>query len=150
MDTKRIITKLQITYYAFYVLAVALYLCFAKLFKMGFEPLLPNSVRGMILQYVVIFYTIIAVAGGLWLFKKYLDKIRTLPNKEHTWQLYQRAALIQILAVGIGMLLGLLAYYWLGIYTPMLWCGGICAIALIFCKPTRLRIQEELFFNNEE
>lgn len=75
----------------------------------------PNGQLGQIVQYLVIFDTLIAVPLGLWLNAK-------------------KNQLIGMLVASHPMIPAIVCAYWMGGYTSMIWLAGISAIAWYFCK----------------
>ena len=142
---KRVNTILNVCYYAFYVLAIGSALLMWYLVTNGKVSAIETlSDAGKAIQYVVIGYVIVSVAGGLYLFKRALDKIRQLADRELQLRRYQQWAIVRIVLIGLGIVLGIVAFYWLGGYRSMIWCAAISTIGLYFCKPTLRRMELEL------
>ena len=110
------------------------------------------SVAGKVLQYIVIFDALLTIPLGLYGFKRVCDKIRNMQDETRKLLLYRRYAAIRIVVVSNAMVLGIIAFYWMGGYRSMLWVAAIAAISWYFTKPTARKVQIELApkQNNEE
>lgn len=78
-------------------------------------PLDPQSNLGFVLQYIVIFDTLVCVPLGLWYNAK-------------------KDQLVGMLIASHPMLPAIICFYWLGCYRSMIWLAGIAAIAWYFTK----------------
>lgn len=144
----KLISTLNVFYYAFYVLAVGLVCLMIYLMRMGGLAMLePQSPAGQAVQYLVIFYVIASVPGALYGFKRMIDtRVKPIEDSDEKLREYKHWSIIRIVLIGIGVLLGIAAFYLLKTYQSMLWCAGISLIALYFCKPSEGRVQQELDF----
>ena len=100
-----------------------------------FEPLDTMSQIGMILQYVAIFTTLIAIPLGLYLIKW---------RKPQTLDLYKELATARILLCGLPMSMNIAFFYLFGGYRSMMWIAAIAAIAWYFSKPTLGKMEQEM------
>lgn len=143
---KNVNTILNVCYYTFYVLAVAVALLFWYLIvhSQQLSAIDPQTTAGQVFQYVVISYTILSVAGGLYLFKRRMDKVRLLEDKALQLAEYRTWGIVRICLIGAGVPLGIIAFYWLGGYNSMIWCAAVSTIGLYFCKPTLRKMELEL------
>lgn len=148
---KEIAKKLNWFYYGSLVLAVivaAVMLLMVK--KQLLLPLDPLSAAGQAIQYVVIVYILASVPGGLYLFKRKCDKIKQLESEEEKYAQYFKPAMYRLIVIGLGISLGIFAFYMLGGYQSMIWCAAIAAIGIYFCKPLAGKIQIDLFAKPED
>jgi hypothetical protein len=142
---EKVIRQLNYVYYGMMFLALtALGVMYYLLMNGSIEPLDRLSRWGQIVQYIVIFDALVTIPGGLYGFKRLIAPVRTMEDKEQQALLYRKYAAIRILLVSNSMVLGIIAYYWLGAYPSMLWLAGIGAIAWYFTKPTVGKMQIEL------
>lgn len=146
---KKVNTILNCLYYAFYTLIAVTACGMYRLMKEGgVEVLPPMSNAGQIVQYAVIFYVIISVAGSLYVCKRLIEKAKVALKAENDATLllrrYRNYAIIRICLIGIGAVAGIIAFYIMGGYTSMLWCAAIAVIGLYFCKPTLRKMELEL------
>ncbi len=148
---KKVNNTLNCFYYGFYVLIVAAaVLMWHLLVKTQQVAAIDKmSALGQAMQYVVIGYVIVSVAGGLFGFKKLLERNKKKGvSGEELLNKYRGLGIARICIIGIGAVLGIVAFYWLGGYTSMLWCAGISVIGLYFCKPTLRKMEIELSDNS--
>lgn len=143
---KKINTILNCCYYTFYALIMIAACAMYKLVSDGkIEVLPPLSSLGQAVQYTVIFYVIISVAGGLFVFKYLLGRTKKPTDERQTLLIkYRNLAIVRICLIGVGAVLGIIAFYWMGGYTSMLWLAGISVIGLYFTKSTLGRMEQEL------
>ena len=94
-----------------------------------FEPLSPLEQVGMILQYVAIGVTLVAIPFGLYMVKLF---------KPETMDKYKEIATGRILIVGLTMPMNIAFYYLFGCYKSMMWLAAMSAIAWYFTKPNIL------------
>lgn len=149
---KKVNLTLNCVYYGFYVLvAAAAGLMWYMVKNQLIEVVLPQTTAGQAIQYVVICYVIASVAGGLYGFKKIIDKAKTtLTDKDMLLQKYRNWGIARISVIGVGAVTGIIAFYLMGGYTSMLWCAGISLIGLYFCKPTMRKMEIELSTEGEQ
>lgn len=147
---QKVIRHLNYAYYGMMLMAlIAMGVMYYMLIKGYLQPLDKMSLVGKVMQYVVIFDALITIPGGLYGFKYLVSKIQHMEDKEQQAQLYEKYASMRIVLVSNSMVLGIIAYYWLGAYPSMLWLAGIGAIAWYFTKPTSGKMQIELTPNDE-
>lgn len=137
--------KLLALYYTIYALAVATACGFWYIFVHQHTPaFLPASTAGLVIQYSVIGYVLLSVSLGLFLFKKACDKLKKETDEAAKIDRYTKYAAIRIIVIGLGIILGIAAFYALSGYQSMIWCAAISAIGLFFCKPDQRRMELEL------
>lgn len=100
-----------------------------------FEPVSPMEQQGMILQYIAIGMTLLAIPLGLYLVK--LLKPATLEK-------YKEIAACRIMVVGLTMPMNIAFYYLFGCYKPMMWLAAMSAVAWYFTKPTLGKLEQEM------
>ena len=151
MDKKVNIT-LNCFYYGFYLLivAAAVLMWYLLVKTQQITAVDKMSGLGQAVQYIVICYAIVSVAGGLYGFKKLLGMVKQKYSGEALLINYRNLGIARICLIGIGAVLGIATFYWLGGYTSMLWCAGISVIGLYFCKPTQRKMEIELSDNTDQ
>lgn len=143
--------RLNILYYSFF----ALYLATIALFYFGLSmnPVDQLFELGQGIQYGVITYMLISVPGALYFFKRYMKKVSKIEDEKAREAAYLRAAELRLVAICLGVILALAAFYLLGQNRivsndrnsySMLWCAGISLIAQVFCKPNAKKIYMEM------
>ncbi len=135
---------LRILYYFFYCAALALVVVLGYIVDMQSVIMNPQSDAGQIVQYVVIAYILASVPGALYGFKRAMGKVSKIESEEERKKVYTQYAVIRMILIGVGILLGIFAFYLLDKYSSMLWCAGIAMIALYFCKPTEMKMYLEM------
>lgn len=142
---KKINIILNCVYYGFYLLLAGTAGWMLYLSKNGMlEHIEPLTQLGQTLQYIVICDVLVSVAGGLYLFKRLIDKSKKVDTKEDLLKKYRNWGIVRISMMGIGAVLGVAGFYILGGYTSMLWCAGVAIIGMFFCKPSKQRMEYEL------
>lgn len=113
----------------------------------------PYTTLGQVIQYIIIFDALLTIPGGLYLMKYMRPRLCAMAPDPLTAtdeelsrqaQAYLQVATMRILLVGNSMVLGVAAFYIMGAYQSMIWVAGISAIAWIFTKPTRAKMDIEL------
>lgn len=150
------LSSLKHFYYLMYAITLMIlgtfwYLNYLHLQSSG-EPFMiadPNSTAGMVLQYAVILYALAAIPGFLYWFKRRCAKIRLIEDESERLKTYYHAASFRALGIVLAMELGVVAYFLLGCYQPMIWVAAIGAVAFVFCKPSERKTMEELSDHSE-
>ena len=145
------LSSLKIGYYVMYALIVVLfgaiwYLNYDSLAANGepFKLFDPNETIGMVLQYAAIIYTLAAIPGALYGFKRACAKIAKIDNDDLKYDTYYTYATLRMALVALSVALSLLAYMLLGAYNPMIWLAAVGAVALVFTKPSAAKTEDEL------
>lgn len=135
-------TKLNLTYYASILLAVAAAVTGFWGAKNGLWYVDPQSKEGIVISYVVILYTLLSVPGGLGLHNRMVKALAAKPAqiKEKKYCTY---SLLRLIFIGIGLIVSIFAFYLLQ-QKSLVFCAGISAVGVYFCKPTRAKIEYEM------
>lgn len=143
--SREVIRHLNYFYYGAMALTVAIAaLCYFLLVR-GIVPAIdPLSVQGQVLQYIVIFSTLLALPGALYLHKRACVRLSAQTDEELQLVGYRRSARLRILVIGVELICSVALYYSLGGYQPMIWLAAIAAIGLYFSKPTERKMFLEL------
>ncbi len=139
---KKTIRDLSIAYYAFYILAILGALAGYYILRNGFT-INPQSQTGIALSTFLIVLIIGSVPLSLAVFNKYTKKLVQLTDESEKFQKYRKAALIRISVIGIGLVMGIIFFYVMQSQS-MIFCAGIAAIGLFFCKPSESKIISDL------
>lgn len=139
---KKTLRNLNIAYYSVYIAAIIAASAGYYILSKGFV-IDPQSQTGIAISSALIVFIIGSVPVTLGLFHRYAKKISVLENQELKIQKYQSAALIRIVIIGIGLLLGVLFFYIMHSQS-MIFCAAIAAIALYFSKPTKGKMLTDL------
>ena len=110
----------------------------------------PKDPLSITLSSIVILYMLISIPLALGLFFKMTKKWSSLENDTLKFSSYEKGAKLRLLAIGIGLIGSIIAFYILRSNISLMYCAGIGAIALLFCKPTEAKIVSDLHLDEEE
>lgn len=139
---KQTLRQLVIAYYSVYIAAIAAATSGFYILKSGFiiDPL---SQTGTAINTLLIIFIIGSVPLTLGYFNKLTKKWALLEDENQRLENYRKAGTIRIAIIGLGLVLGVLFFYIMNSQS-MIFCAGIAAIALFFCKPSESKISNEL------
>ncbi|MBR1785575.1 MAG: hypothetical protein IJ756_00200 [Paludibacteraceae bacterium] len=147
MESKESTNKiLQVMYYLIYITMIVVTIVFYYLFHKNDASEFPDlqSQFSLILQYIVIGFTLLGVPGGLYLHKYYCGKLKKITDEKEKLRRYFKVCGARMILVSLGLFFGVYAFFALGAYKPMIYCAAISAIALVFCKPTMAKLEIDL------
>lgn len=140
---KKTLKKLKLIYYSLYILAILIATFGYQVLKCGWY-IDEKSSTGIVLSSILIILIIGAVPISLALFNKYIKKLaQEEASEDIKLKKYEKVSVIRILIIGIGLLGGILFFYILKSQS-MLFCAGIAAIGLFFCKPSEVKLITDL------
>lgn len=139
---KKILRDISVAYYAFYILAILGALAGYYILRNGFT-IDPQSQTGITFSSLLIVLIIGSVPISLAVFNKYTKKLALLNEESEKLQKYRKAAFIRIFVIGTGLVLGIIFFYVMQSQS-MIFCAGIAAIGLFFCKPSESKIVSDL------
>ena len=145
---KKIINQLTILYYAFYALAVVLATIAYLIVEQDTAFVKPSTAETVIIS-VYILFLICSIPLALKLFNMKVKKLSEIESLEKKYEKYRMYSFWRLIVIGINMLIGIGFFYFLR-SESMLFCAGIAAIALVFCKPSERKMEMELELNVEE
>ncbi|NDP22444.1 MAG: hypothetical protein GZ091_15375 [Paludibacter sp.] len=143
----KLIDKTQKTltsvYYIVYLLAVLSAVGGYYLTFKGNLYVNPLSETGITLTSIFIIYIIgsipLTLGGFHFMTKKWIE----IENEASKIEKYKNGATLRLIIIGINISIGLLLFY-ITRSQSMIFCAGIGAIALFFCKPATGKISSEL------
>lgn len=139
---KKTIRDILYAYYAVYVVAILSALTGYYILQNGFN-INPQSQSGVVISSLLIIIIIGSVPLSLFLFNKYMKKLALLDEETLKFKKYRKAAIIRIIVMGSGLALGIIFFYIMKSQS-MIFCAGIAAIGLFFCKPAEGKIISDL------
>lgn len=139
---KKVLRNIQMAYYAIYIAAIAAAASGYALMNSDLR-IDPQSEAGIAINSMLIVLIIGAVPLSLWLFSRNTKKWAQLADVHEKLAKYQKGAIIRLLVMGVGLVLGVIFFYVLGLQS-MIFCAGISAIGVFFCKPAEVKIVAEL------
>ena len=120
---------------------IGYYVCISRGWHITNETI-ANAVYTTILVYILI-----SVPLSFGLFSSKLKKIRVLEDEDTKYREYTKFALIRLILMCVGLTVSIFFYYATQ-NMSLFWLAGMTAIAIIICKPTARRINNDL--NTEE
>lgn len=147
LKMKKVQSALSMAYYsmfaAAFVAAIAGYYILQNIKSVD-----PLTQPGITISAVLIVFIIGSVPVALALFNVFLKKLKTEENPALKLEKYRKAGIVRIVVVGAGVVLGILFFYIMQSQS-MIFCAGIAAIALVFCKPSEVKIITDLEITDE-
>jgi hypothetical protein len=92
-------------------------------------------------------FLIISIPLILWLYNKKISNMTT--NATERVSFYGKWIKVRVFTIGAGLFLNIFLFYLFHSYS-FLYAAGISAIALLFCKPNKNTIENELIIPEEE
>lgn len=145
---KKTLKKLTLVYYLVYLAVLLTALLGFQLFRSGFV-IDKQSQPGIIISSILIILIIGSIPVTLSVFNRKTKQWSSLPDLSHKLALYTKASIVRLIIIGTGFLLGILFFFLMNSQS-MIFCAGISAIALFFCKPAKVKIIAELQIENPE
>jgi len=139
---KKTLTKITIAYYVVYIAAVLAATAGYYILKEGVS-IDAQSQTGITISSALIIFIIGSIPVTLGLFHRYSKKIATLEDVQIKVKKYEMASYLRLTIIGLGLILGVLFFYILHSQS-MLFCAGIAAIALFFCKPSKSKMINDI------
>lgn len=113
----------------------------------------PKSQLSISLSSVIIMYTIISIPLALWTFQKKLKTWRNIEDPFVKQKKYISGAQTRLALVGVSLLSSVIGHFYLYAGTSnfsLIFCAGIAAIGLYFCKPTAKKVAIDLEIEEDE
>lgn len=109
----------------------------------------PKSELSISLSTLVIAYILISIPAALAIFHRNTKKWAAIEDRFTKINKYVAGAKLRLLVVGLGLVMSVVIFYILR--TPsMIFCAGIAAVALLFCRPSESRIISDLKLDEED
>ena len=139
---KQVLKKLTLVYYLIYIAAVLVAFLGFQLHRSG-VIIDSQSQTGIAISSALIILIIGSIPTTLAVFNKKTKKWATEEDVAKKLGWYSKASIIRLIIVGSGFLLGILFFFLMNSQS-MIFCAGISAICLFFCKPAEVKIISEL------
>lgn len=143
---KRTLRILLTAYYAVYAAAILAATSGYYILKSGYK-IDPLTSEGTIINSIVILYIISTVPLALAIFNKMTKKWAFIQDENEQLEKYRNGGIYRILIIGTGLVLGVVFFYVMNSQS-MIFCAGIAAVALFFCKPSENKILNDLNRND--
>ena len=145
---QKILKTLQFIYYTIYITAILSAILGYYVLYSGLQ-IDSKSDAGITLSSILILFIIGSIPTALALFHRYTKELRAEPDMNIKLEKYKKASIIRLLVIGLGLVAGVLFFYVLHSQS-MLFCAGIAAIGLVFCKLAEVKIITDLEIEETE
>jgi len=108
------------------------------------------SPLGITLKSIIILYILISIPLSLAGFHRMTKKWRAIEDENTKLKEYQKGAMIRLILIGIGLIGSIIIFFILRTDISLIYCFGITAIALFFCKPTVGKVVSDLKLEETE
>jgi hypothetical protein len=143
---KRTLRILLTAYYAVYAAAILAATSGYYILKSGYK-IDPLTSEGTIINSIVILYIISTIPLALAIFNKMTKKWALIQDENEQLEKYRNGGIYRILIIGTGLVFGVVFFYVMNSQS-MIFCAGIAAVALFFCKPSENKILNDLNRND--
>jgi len=109
----------------------------------------PKSTIGIALLSILILYILVSIPLALGGFHRMTKKWRLIEDEALKLAKYQKGAILRLIAIGVGLISSVVLFYLMNDIS-MIYCVGITAIALLFCKPSEAKTETELSLDEKE
>jgi hypothetical protein len=145
---ERIVKKINNAYYMIYTLTI-LATIIGYIVVQNREAVDVKSPLSITLSSIVIIYIFISLPAAIAIFHRSLKKWIPIENEFQKLDKYAAGATWRILAVGFGLVLSVVAFYFIR-SESMIFCALITAMGLLYCKPTVGKIRSDLKLDEPE
>lgn len=145
---KKVLKRLTLVYYLIYIAALLVTLLGFQLFRSG-VMIDSQSQAGIIISSALIILIIGSIPITLAVFNKKTKKWALEEDVPQKLAQYSKASIIRLIIIGTGFLLGILFFFLMNSQS-MIFCAGISAVGLFFCKPAEVKIISELQIEEAE
>jgi len=143
MNTNQLYKQLSIIYYGILIGVIGFLLVYYFFFKdIDFSQQFSDNVT-VKFQMAGILVLLIAIPLGLKYYSIQVKKIRDIKNEEEKIKKYTNLFIVRLAAIEFPLLLNLMMFI-ITKNTSMMYCVGIAFLALLFCKPNKIKMLEEL------
>ena len=146
---ERIVKKIYLAYYLIYTLTILSTIVGYFISQSSDTVVNVKSQLSINLSSFVILYIIVSIPASLSLFHRNTKKWTLIEDLSLKLEKYTTGATLRIFAVGFGLILSVVSFYFIRTQS-MIFCAGIAAIALLFCKPTENKIKSDLKLDEPE
>jgi len=146
---ERIVKNINLTYYLIYTVTILATIIGYILTMNKANTVDFKSTFSITLSSVVILYIIVSIPAALAIFHRNTKKWSEIEDRLTKLNKYTTGATLRLLVIGSGLVFSVIAFYFLRTES-MIFCAGISAIALLFCKPTEGKIISDLKLEDKE
>ncbi len=142
LQMKKVQKSLSLAYYSMFAAAFASAIAGYYILQNNFV-INPLTQPGITISAILIIFIIGSIPLTLAVFNVFLKKLRISEDLNYKLEKYRKAGIIRIIVIGCGIVLGILFFYVMRSQS-MIFCAGIASIALVFCKPSEVKIITDL------
>jgi MFS family permease len=146
---KETLKKLTFAYYIVYVAAILSAVVGYYITFNGNNIIDAQSTNGITISSIFIIYIIGSIPLTLGGFHLLTKKLLETEDSTEKIKKYEKAAIWRLVIIGSSVVIGVFLFYILRSQS-MIFCAGIAAIALFFCKPTEAKINSDIQPDNSE
>ena len=142
--------KLTLIYYCIYFVAVLL--AIGGYYYMNQKEALmeEHSQNATTITSIYLIYLVASIPLSLKFFNSAAKKLANIElNNEEKIKKYTQYSFLRLLAISISLFIGIILFYALS-SRSMIYCAGIAAVALVFCKPSEVKMANDLNINEED
>ncbi|MDR3653336.1 MAG: hypothetical protein P4L34_10270 [Paludibacter sp.] len=146
---ERIVKRINLAYYLIYTITILATIVGYIFTSMNENTVDVKSQLSINLSSFVILYILVSIPAALSIFHKKTKKWAEIEDNYMKFEKYAIGATWRLLAIGFGLVFSVVAFYIIRTES-MIFCAGIAAIALLFCKPTEGKIISDLKLEDSE
>lgn len=139
---KKLLKKLNFWYYLIYAATLLVAVAGFQLYRSGIN-IDAQSATGIAISSTLIILIIGSIPVTLAIFNKKTKVWAAMEDVPAKLALYEKASILRLQIIGAGFLLGVLFFFLMNSQS-MIFCAGISAIGLFFCKPAEVKIISDL------
>ena len=140
---------ITMVYYAFYATTLLSALMGFMLTRDSQTSIVAKSPLGITISSIVILYLLVSIPLALAGFYRLSQQWKTIEDEATKLEKYTKYSIIRLALIGTAMEISIIAFYFMRSEMSLLYCFGIAAVALIFCKPSARKIISELDLDEE-
>ena len=141
---EKTVKKIGLVYYLIYTTTILITVVGYLLTLKSESNLDSKSPLGIALTSIVILYILISIPLSLGGFYKMTKKWISIEDETLKFKKYENGAILRLLLIGIGLIVSIVVFFLIRTDISLIYCAGIAAIALLFCRPSEGKMISEL------
>ncbi|MDR3327051.1 MAG: hypothetical protein LBT04_02790 [Prevotellaceae bacterium] len=137
----KLIKKLKLFFLS--ICAVAILTTVTSYFSFKNDIIITNQNAVIAIKSAILLFMLIIIPLALKWFSKRVKKIAEIEDENLQLSSYQSASIMRIALISASLLVSTLGYFFLDA-TDLLYAAGIAVIAMLFCFPTKTRVENDL------
>lgn len=147
---EKIVKRIGLVYYMIYTSTILSTVVGYLLTMNNNDHIDSKSELGIALKSIIILYTLISLPLALGGFFRMTKKWIAIENETEKFNQYKKGAIIRLSLIGTGLIASIIIFYLFRTDVSLIYCAGISAIALLFCKPSEAKMMNELHLDKSE